>query len=172
MKIPEEWLGESAQVRMIDAQERSTAPIALWACMSSLAGGAEPRAAMVQRRVQDGGTEWRALWMTDTALAFGSVLKGKEEWSAYSDSDGDDQPDLTSGWMRPIKTASRVELSGVQCRRVRNYGESNKVWIWSSTVRIVFDDDESVELPLFGEPTSDDMDADVQRFLKELAQRM
>jgi hypothetical protein len=172
MKIPEGWLGESAQDRMADRAAGAYAPVALWACMSSLTGGAEPIATTVQRDIHDGSTEWRALWLKGNALAFGSVVKGKEGWSAYSDAPGDDEPDVTTGWVRSIKQVSRVELSQAECRRISRLSESGRAWTWSSSARVVFRDGGSVDLPLFGKPQSDVQDAEIQTLLTELSQRL
>lgn len=169
MKIPDGWLGESAQDRMADRAASAYAPVALWACMSSLTGGVEPIATTVQRDIRDGSTEWRALWLTGNALAYGSVVKGKEGWSAYSDAAGDDEPDVTTGWVRSIKQVSRVELSQAECRRISRVSGA---WTWSSSARIIFRDGGSVDLPHFGRPQSDVQDAEIQTLLTELSQRL
>lgn len=157
---------------MGDPEAGAYAPVALWACMSSLTGGADPIAAMVERRIKDGSTEWRALWLIDNTLAYGSVVKGKEGWSAHSEAPGDDQPDATTGWSRPIRGICAVEIADARCRHVEGWSDSGKVWTWSSAARIVFKEGESVDLPPFGEAASDDADARVQEFLKELTSRL
>ncbi len=157
---------------MADRAAGAYAPVALWACMSSLTGGAEPVATTVQCDTHDGSTEWRALWLTENALAHGSVVKGKEGWTAYSDAAGDDEPDETKGWVRSIKQVGRVEISQAECRRISRVSESGRAWTWSSSARIVFSDGGSVSLPLFGNPGSDAQDAEIQTFLAGVSDRL
>ncbi|MFC7501809.1 hypothetical protein [Nocardioides sp. GCM10030258] len=124
MRMPEEWLGYEAESRMIDGHAQATAPVALWAHMSTLTGGAKPIASLVERRIEGGNTEWRSIWLTDTLIAYVAARKAKEGWSAHSQGSRIHQPDAMSGWARPVRSVVEIQLGDAKCWKERSYDET------------------------------------------------
>ena len=172
MKMPMEWLGKAVQARMVDPVARETAPVALWACLSSLTGGSTPLASLVEVGAERRATEWRALWLAETVLAFGAVRKERERWTAYSQGSGDHQPDDMTGWVCPLSSVVRVELDQARCWRETGSGSSEDTWMWSSAARIVVRDVDPIQIPLFGQAKNDQMDEDVRAFIDALVHRV
>lgn len=168
MRMPTEWLDKQVQARMYDQHARGTAPIALWGCLASLTSGAETVASLVEKQATEpAGTEWRAAWLTETVLAYGTVTKSIQDWT-FSDLH-DCEPDSIDGWVRPLSGVSSLDLGSVVFRRVPTpYSDSDQEWSWSSTTRVHFNDGLVIEVPLFGGSTNDERDVEVRGFVDAL----
>ena len=168
MKMPDAWLGEDNQRMLTDLHRGQPSPTAMWGAVRALSG-VPPTHVVVRMRVEDGCTEWRAAWVTDSLIGFVSMIKGQETWSAYSD---ETQPDECTAWARPLSTVVGTGLDHVDSRQVRTRATGERVWLWQSHVRIRFADGESLELPLFRESVDDEDDEPTQALLDAVTAAM
>lgn len=167
MKMPEQWLGDDVQSTMWDSHRRKLAPVVMWGGVRALAGG-EPSRILVDVLLQQNRTEWRAVWVTSSALGLVTASKDIEGWSAYSE---DDVPDEIVSWARPLTEVSVLGLGAVECQRARGGWEQSDGWQWSSTATVEFRDGTQVHLPPGGEVLNDEHDVEIQAFLDAVASR-
>lgn len=178
MKLPEKWINAATSTIMGDVHFHADAPLILGACLSSLTGGVDPVAHVVQREsrqglagVSSGSTTWRALWLTDDLIAFAEAKRAREGWSVGGPW-GEEQPDTMAAWVRPVNSVTAVEVVEARCFTEWDELESANVWQWTSTVSIVFEASEPVQLPLFASAPDNPIYEAAQTFQEALLARI
>lgn len=149
MKMPSEWLGENNQVRFTDPHQQVTAPLVLWGCVGSLAGGQEPDFTLAESKVANTQTRWRLLWVTKTDVIYVDAMKKCVGWEAHDLHSQEGPIDDLVAWSRPRDSIMTVSLVSAAARRVRNTGEAEFSWEWQAKHRVTFQDGTELNVPLF-----------------------
>lgn len=165
--MPEQWLGDEVQRTMWDQHRQKLAPVVVWGAVRALAGG-EPSRILVDVLLLQNRTEWRAAWVTSSAMGLVTASKNIEGWSAYSEHA---DPDELVSWARPLSEVSVLSLGTVDCKHARSDWEQDDGWRWSSTAVVGFRDGTQVSLPPGGEVLNDEHDAEIQTFLNAVTSR-
>ena len=168
MKMPDEWLGETNQVHFIDKYRQRTAPVVLWGCVASLAGGELPEHSLVESKEEGHTTIWRILWVTATKVVHVDATKNRDDWNAYEEDEDAGIIDELDAWACPRNTINSVALTAADANRRRDYSEREKRWYWEATYRLTLNNNTQLSLPLFGEYRTDEHEATVTALVQHL----
>lgn len=164
--MPDEWLGEENHARFVDSYHRLTAPIVLWGCVGSLAGGEAPRSTLAEVDVHSGATHWRLLWVTDSKVIYVDATKEISDWDAHDPHPEAGVPDQLDAWSRARSSVVQVCVAGASARQQQTH--RGRSWEWEATHKVTFHDRTEIGLPLFGRCRTDDHGRAVEDVVRAL----
>lgn len=140
-------------------QRRRRAPLHVLQALITLVGeDAELVGSLCASNEEPRRTTWRALWLTeDNHLAFVEAYRHDNYWimNEYDKfGTSNDPPDGLAGWIRPVRTVNRLEVSEIDNHGSMDYMDGvTRLW-WDFGFTVQFNNGDQLSLPLFAEETA------------------
>ncbi|GAB7519205.1 hypothetical protein TSUKUMMB_40860 [Rhodococcus sp. no. 34] len=123
------------------------APFVVYQAMETLISGADVSAGLADFQSSEGGTEWRAVWLTTNSVAYVTANSSLQDWDGESSLKGS-SPSI-QGWVRPVSSIEGFGLSEIEDRP-----SAGAVHEWAAVQHIEFAGGARIDVPLFGDVVS------------------
>ncbi|MFD6515162.1 hypothetical protein [Rhodococcus sp. NPDC060176] len=130
-----------------DSPQKRRAPFVVYQAMETLIDGADVSAGLADFHSSEGGTEWRAVWVTANSVAYVTANSNLQDWDRESSPTGS-APSI-QGWVRPISSIEGFGLSAIEDRP-----SAGAVHEWAAVHQIKFTSGVRIDVPLFGDVAS------------------
>lgn len=107
--------------------------------------------------------------MTESKIVYVDAMKARSDWDADDSRSDEGIIDELVAWARPRDSIVEVSLDSASARHVRDYSETEKIWVWEATHRVTFQDRTNIALPLFGRYDSDEQERAIAELVRGLA---
>jgi hypothetical protein len=114
----------------------------------SLAGDAERTHLLAGReRIEEGGTCWQVLVLTDTSLIWVEATGPQADWSLQMP---ESDQEMLTGWTRPLGSIKALHVKGAQSVDDFGPGGGPSNWEWECTWALDVDGVGLIQVPLVG----------------------